>query len=131
MIIRIHSQQNVIRFRIYISQDSLAKYIVKVNKNNQWNITRQKNWCDSSRKIFQVVTKFDQQNLFLVWLKSLLCFCRFDHMCLKAICEPNQFSQLNNCLLGFKSHHELMSMEENSSNYEGNTTILQKFSNVH
>ena len=90
-----------------------------------------KNRCDSSRKIFQVLTKFDQQNLFLVVFISLIWFCRFYHMCLKAICEPNQFSQLNNCLLGFKSHHELMSMEENSSNYEGNTTILQKFSNVH
>ena len=94
-------------------------------------LIEKKNRCNSSRKILQVVVKFDQQNLFLVWLNCLLCFCRFDHISLKAICEPNQFSQLNNCLLGFKSHHELMSMEENSSNYEGNSTILQKFSNVH
>ena len=56
-------------------------------------------------------------------------FAKFGHVPLGNIRAESIF-QLNNCLLGFKSHHELMSMEENSSNSEGNTN-LTKFSNVH
>ena len=39
-------------------------------------------------------------------------FAKFGHVPLGNIRAESIF-QLNNCLLGFKSHHELMSMEEN------------------